>query len=549
MRSQFGDVPLAQSRSIALVLLIAVTTLRPLGAADQAVLWADGNARAKLIVPPLAGPAAQIVEDTLNGYCQELFGWKLPLADQLDAADTLILAGNVKTNPIIAKLASAGLAADTEGLEEEGFRLVSHVAGPRKLILILGNTPAALKFGCQELVFFQLTATPKLATVDLPLDLTRRPHFAYRGIYMLPCWAQHDTVESWRRVLRFNSEITINRNWFWLDGFPLLEKYGGEYAGTDLAKVENVRLLITLCRREAMKFYVGGGWFTWHHEKAAQGSYERGVQYYRDLVALLADAEGLYLELIGEEPADGGRTAEVAARHATALAELAGPLLAKRSDFELAVAIGRQNGPEFRKAVHAIDRQRLWWWWCWGDPIRDGATSEHPLVLRWHTSRKMSDLHGSTEPPQPRESPLAGFATSYDPGMGFGNPWNGRGEGIGTGIQRARNFHPHTLPYFAHQYHFRERAWNPHLSDEQFRTRLARRLFDADQPAEAIDGYLRLCQLCRAPQATNDGELQGLTAFVARHERQGTPRNRDTLYRMREAVEGLRQLRGAASKR
>ena len=43
---------------------------------------------------------------------------------------------------------------------------------------------------------------------------------------MLPCYRLRSITV--KRVLRFNSEITLNRNWFWLAGFPLLEEYGGE---------------------------------------------------------------------------------------------------------------------------------------------------------------------------------------------------------------------------------------------------------------------------------------------------------------------------------
>jgi len=54
-------------------------------------------------------------------------------------------------------------------------------------------------------------------------------------VYILPCWSAYDSLENWKRVLRFHSELTINRNWFWLAGFPLLEQYGGEYKNSDLA--------------------------------------------------------------------------------------------------------------------------------------------------------------------------------------------------------------------------------------------------------------------------------------------------------------------------
>ncbi len=127
---------------------------------------------------------------------------------------------------------------------------------------------------------------------------------------MLPCWSAYDSLDSWRRTLEFNSELTLNRNWFWLNGFPLLPKYGGIYQGSELGDLGNVRSLIELTHSEGMKFFVGGGWFTWHHKESASGSANErvarvgagggekpieldeqgmaaGVQYYLDLIAAL----------------------------------------------------------------------------------------------------------------------------------------------------------------------------------------------------------------------------------------------------------------------
>jgi hypothetical protein len=341
-------------------------------------------------------------------------------------------------------------------------------------------------------------------------------------------------------VLKFNSELTVNRNWFWLNGFPLLEEYGGEYAGTDLADPEKVATLVDLCRQEGMKFYIGGGWYTWHHVKAAKGDIDRGVQYYLDMLELLPGAEGIYLEPAGE----GREVAEPVWRpRVEAFRRLAKEIWRDRPEFEFAVAIGKYNTAPYRKAMSDIDRERVHWWWCWGDPIQDQALAEYPLVLRWHTTFRMTGWHGSTLPPQPNETPLRGFATSYEPGMGFGNPWSGRGYGIGTGVSHPREFHPHTIPYFAHQYRFRERCWDVNMTEEQFEVRLSRRLFDADMPEAAIEHYMALSRLCATPDEATEEVLQPMEGLLEHYDGRGTPRNRDTLARMREAVEGFRQVR------
>ena len=506
--------------------------------ADEQVVYLDGNPRAKLIVAEKPGLAGPIAERTLSGYLKEQFGWSLPVATQASEPGLYVVAASDPASPLLADLAKQGLSLKIDGLGDDGFRIVTHEAGDRRFVVILAATPVGLKHGCQELVFFHTPATAKSAAVDWPLDITKRPQFAYRGIYMLPCWSQHDAIASWRRVLRFNSEITVNRNWFWLNGFPLLKQYGGDYAGTDLSKPENVHSLIELCREEGMKFYIGGGWFTWHHEKHAGGSIDRGVQYYLDMIDLLPGTEGIYLEPAGE----GSEAKETVWRERTAAFErLAKSVWAKRPQFEFAVAIGKFNAQGYRQAVHAIDAKRVYWWWCWGDPILQRALDEHPLVLRWHTNVRMSDYHGSCDPPAERDLSLTGFATSYDPGQGFGNPWNGFAT-LG-GAPRARDVHPHTMPYFYQQYWFRERCWDVRLTEQGFGGRLSRRLFDADMPAEAIKHYVALSKMCGKPKALKEDALAPIDAFVRTHADRGTPRNRDTLARMREAVDGIRKVR------
>jgi hypothetical protein len=409
--------------------------------AERWVVWENGKAHARLVVAERAGGASPVAERALNGHLKDFFGWTLPPAERMNEAGLYVVAVSDPAHPIVGELARAGLPLKTDDLGEEGFRIATHAAGDRRFVVVSAATPAGLKFGCQELVLFHTPATAESVSVDVPGEVKKKPQFAYRGIYMLPCWAQHDTIASWRRVLKFNSEITVNRNWFWLNGFPLLKEYGGEYVGTDLANGANVKGLVDLSREEGMKFYIGGGWFTWHHEKHAGGSIDRGVRYYLDMVDLLPGTEGIYLEPAGE----GNETRETAWRERTAAFErLCKTLWARRPEFEFAVAIGKFNAKGYREMMHAVDARRIYWWWCWGDPILQRALDEHPLVLRWHTNVRMSEYHGSCDPPGERELALTGFATSYDPGQGFGNRWNGYS--TLWGAPRARDFHPHTIP-------------------------------------------------------------------------------------------------------
>jgi len=217
----------------------------------------------------------------------------------------------------------------------------------------------------------------------------------------------------------------------------------------------------------------------------------------------------------------------------------------KRPEFEFAVAIGKFNDPRYRKLIHEINDKRIYWWWCWGDPLVQNALAEHPLVLGWHTIVRMSDFHGTTAPPEPRCAGLTGFATSYDPGQGYGNPWNGWGK---LGHDKPRNLDPRTMPLFSHQYWFRERCWDLKITPEAFAARLARRLFDGDMPADSIQQYLALAGMCPEPAKADEKELARIVQFVDLHAGRGSPRNKDTLGRMREAIDGIRRVKAKADK-
>ena len=480
---------------------------------------------------------------TVSRYLQEFYGIGLPVVAKVPSRGVCIVLGMPENNPAMARLVQRGLKLGNEDLGDEGFRLLTFADGKAKCLVVYGKTPCALKHGCQELIFYHLAATAEGGWVDWPLDITMKPRLAYRGIYMLPCWSQHDSLDSWKRVLRFNSELTLNRNWFWLDGFPvaghktlsLAKGNVSDYDKTPLASEANVQSLIDLANAEDMKFYVGGGWMSWHHEQAVGKDREKARDYYFAYLRTFKGVGGFYFEPTGEESESRDWRLE-----GESLREMIHDVTADRPGFEVAVAIGRFNNRDYLKTLSALDPNRVFWWWCWGDPLTDDPFALYPTVLAWHTVIRMSDIHGSTTIPAGVENRLAGIATSYDPGMGFGNPWNGYAT-LG-GAPGPRNFDPYTLPYFSHEYRFRERCWNSSLTDKEFALRLGRRLFDADMPAEAIDHYLALAGMCFSPSKADTKTLEALEVFVAEHRQRGTLRNRDTLARMDEAIKGLRQV-------
>ncbi|MBN1422496.1 MAG: hypothetical protein JXP34_27210 [Planctomycetes bacterium] len=502
----------------------------------QIPAWAGDRPLCALILPSKDEAGARLVRSTVDRYLKGWYGVEIPDAERIRPGGTAIVAGTPETNPVLADLAARGADLRSDRIGQEGFRLLTHRDATTRSIIILGKTPRALKHGCQELIFFHMPATAEGGAFQWPLDIARVPSFAYRGTYMLPCWAAHDSFESWRRVLLFNSELTLNRSWFWLAGFPVAG-HTGEYAGTDLADSAKVQRLFDIAAGEDTKILIGGGWFNWHHGKAVGNDLRKGIDYYLDFIDHFRNFHGFYIEPTGE-----GKQTEAWEGQRDALYKLIAETLERRPDFEFAIAIGKFNTPAYRARLAKSDPARVFWWWCWGDPIRDGALDEYPSVLRWHTITRMSDYHGSMDPPAPRERALAGMVTSYDPGQGFGNPWNGW---AAMGIDSPRNFHPHTIPHFAHEYFFRERCWDLDITEEAFVARLHRRLFDADAPPEAGNRYWRLSNLAFAAsrkEAPSPAALAPIRALVdAMSARRWTARTEDTLAQMREALGELQK--------
>jgi hypothetical protein len=522
------------------IIIVLVFTCEQLSAVSPWSIWKDGKAICYLVLPTGDERAARLAQSTIAYYLQEFYNIEMPVAVNIDEKGTYIVLGTPENNPTLAKLVKDGLQLTSKDLGNEGFQLLTYQDRKSKYLIAYAKTPRALKYACQELIFYQWQATARGGSLDTPLNIVMKPEVEYRGSYMLPCWSAQDSFESWERVLRFNSELTLNRNWFWLDGFPIAG-HSGEYRNTALSDSGNIQRLFDLSTLEDMKIYIGGGWFNWHHEKAVGKNYAKGISYYLDYLKAFNNFNGFYIEPTGE-----GQEIKDWRPEAEAFRTLVKEVLKQRPDFEIAVAIGEFNNPEYLKLMSEMDPERVYWWWCWGDPIRNHVTELYPSVLRWHITMTMAYFHGSLEPPDLSERKLAGVATSYDPGQGFGNPWNGWGK---LGVDEPRNVDPYTIPYFGHEYYFRERCWNLELTETEFLARLQSRLFDADAPEDAVKHYWRLSLMAYESnykqfpyyfRVNYAEQLASEQQFLeSLRQRDWSPRMKDTIVKMEEALQGL----------
>ena len=272
------------------LLVVLVFTCGQLSAASPWPIWKDGKAICRLVLPTGDVHAARLAQSTLAHYLQEFYNIEMPVAASTDEKGTYLLLGTPENNPIMATLVKGGLQLTTQDLGNEGFQLLTHQDRKSKYLIAYAKTPRALKYACQELIFYRWQATAQGGRLDTSLNIVMKPEVEYRGSYILPCWSAQDSFESWERVLRFNSELTLNRNWFWLDGFPIAG-HSGEYTNTALSDSGNVQQLFDLSTAEDMKIYIGGGWFNWHHEKAVGKNYAKGISYYLDYLKTFTNFE------------------------------------------------------------------------------------------------------------------------------------------------------------------------------------------------------------------------------------------------------------------
>ena len=68
---------------------------------------------------------------------------------------------------------------DRGDLGDGGFQIITHevaqqrlkLSKTRRFVTVTANSPVGLKHGCQELAYFQTSATVNLASIDWLLDI------------------------------------------------------------------------------------------------------------------------------------------------------------------------------------------------------------------------------------------------------------------------------------------------------------------------------------------------------------------------------------------
>src|SRR3954471_17204352 len=96
--------------------------------------------RPELIVPEMSGPMAHVVENTINDYTGDQFGWKLLVSGSTGVKKLSIVAGNATNNHVIAEVGRDGLDVQTGDLGPEGFGIVPYQKKSRQYVVLLAQT-------------------------------------------------------------------------------------------------------------------------------------------------------------------------------------------------------------------------------------------------------------------------------------------------------------------------------------------------------------------------------------------------------------------------
>ena len=97
----------------------------------------------------------------------------MPIGDRLDPRLVNVVVGDATNNETLKALVTGGLDLQNDDLGDEGFRILSHEVDGKRMLIVAANTPAGLKHGCQELMYFRIGATLRIASPSIGRWMSR----------------------------------------------------------------------------------------------------------------------------------------------------------------------------------------------------------------------------------------------------------------------------------------------------------------------------------------------------------------------------------------
>ena len=350
----------------------------------------------------------------------------------------------------------------------------------------------------------------------------RSPQMGGRPVYLLTIWGNEDeyTVQDWKLIFDSFARDGMDRIYFWLSGhfpskkFPKTHKVANTVKGitydstkdSGIPTLEDQRQLIRSAHEMGLKFYLGGalgGWVgTVFITDLEKDTLKKGVgdsslcpsnskvrqalvQYYREMLDALPEADGLYLESADEDgdcqcpvcsrPIDSLGSKQFGQAQLSLLQEIMHEIWRDHPHARLAYTVGysaHKSDAAYYEAIRQMNDPRLEWMEArasWEFPATDGKAlpaayiSRHMMGWRYHDTKPMDELVSDIS--RMGKEGWYGCISTFSPGFSSGS--------FHKDIPFPTDQLPYILTHFAH----REMTWEPALTIEELRKRVHRRFF------------------------------------------------------------------------
>jgi hypothetical protein len=434
-----------------------------------------------------------------------------------------------------------------------GFACFAAKHGDVTRMFVVGVTPRGVFNGAIYLRDFLIDGSKDNLYVRQD-TVVRSPRMGGRGVYLLTIWGNEAeyTAKDWLTVVDSFARDGMDRVYFWLSGhfpsklFPQTYKVadtlkGVTYESTEhsgISDLEDQRKLIRHAHEMGLKFYLGGGLGGWvgtlfvtnlqsdtykqnatgdsggdqsdeslcpSHPKVRQAL----IRYYKEMFDALPEADGLYIESADEMGAcrcpvcsrviDAYGSTQYGQAQLSLIQEMMQAVWQNHPQARLAYSVGyspHKNDPAYYEVLRQMTDPRMEWIEMRGSsdfpgpesqPLPAPYFSQHMLAWRYHDGKPLKQMVSDFN--RLGREAWYGAVSTFSPGFSSGSLYKQ--------IPLPTDELPYVLTHFVH----RELTWEPGLSEQTVRARIAQRFFGQEAPPELGNDIWDLRELIRVASA------------------------------------------------
>ncbi len=503
-------------------------------------LTRDGRVTATMIRPVEPTVLSRMAEERITSFVKRHANLVLP---SLEGSTTLsarpdtnlLVLGTPKSNPLVAKwVEEYRIELEQAGTEGYALRTWNHPNGTC-CVLIASNSDKGVFHAATHLTEYWLKAEAN--SVAFPaLSSDARPAIPLRGTYNLACWglAPRYSLTDWEHVVDAMAEDHMNFVLFWLAGLFRSKRFPESFIYPETPLTHNdIHVLIKYAQDRGIRFYLGSGAFAWfgqdqiamYHPEARElgqsvlcrtlpASRRIVDDYLSELHDAFPEADGMYLEIgcegdyhcrgpLCQKPLDELGSRQIGQSELSFLREFSEKLWKRNPELKFFWPIGYPEGHAWDVRYYEEIRTQLAdprYYWVevrqnWQLPGAIGSL--RPLnqlsknVLHWDQYYRMPLLDIRDQARRVAEAGISGYAVAYEPGAASASVY---GDRIPFPID--------LLPYRLTRFAYREFAWNPDLSWDEFRARVHKKFLAPGMSQDLVDIMVTLRDFMREGPAS-----------------------------------------------